>query len=182
VDKVDKGNACTSLYKEQSVLAAALRESVVPLLITTKKDLFMPYQSEAERLFHADHPHLTLINDSLFDATITDAEGVKTRFKLDFYCKETNTYYEIKSRYLNSMKTKNESDKKIQAVHSFKGYLKQIDKLRYQWCHSRFKQALVQDVVTSKGYKFVVVFFKCKLSKAATNKMDLMGLNYTIIA
>lgn len=141
----------------------------------------MPYQSEAEQLFHAQHPHLTLINDSIFDATITDAEGVKTRFKLDFYCKETNTYYEIKSRYLNSMKTKNESDRKLQAVHSFKGYLKLIDKLRYQWCHSRFKQALVQDAVTSKGFKFIVVFFKCKLSKAATNKLDELGLNYTII-
>ena len=142
----------------------------------------MRYQSEAEELFHADHPHLTLCNDSLFDATITDAEGVKTRFKLDFFCEETNTYYEIKNRYLNSVETKNESDKKLQAVLSFKGYLKQIDKLRYQWCHSRFKQALVQDVVTSKGYKFVVVFFKCKLSKAATNKLDELGLNYTIIA
>lgn len=144
----------------------------------------MQYQSDAEQLFHAQNPHLTLCNDSIFDATITDAEGVKTRFKLDFYCKETNTYYEIKSRYLNSMKTKNESDKKLQAVHSFKGYLKLIDKLRYQWCHSRFKQALVQDAVTSKGFKFVIVFFKCKrkLSKDATNKMDSMGLNYTIIA
>lgn len=142
----------------------------------------MQYQSEAERLFHTQNPHLTLINDAFFNATITDAEGVKTRFKLDFYCKETNTYYEIKSRYLNSVETKNESDKKLQAVHSFKGYLKLIDKLRYQWCHSRFKQALVQDVVTSKGYKFVVVFFKCKLSKAATNKLDELGLNYTIIA
>jgi len=142
----------------------------------------MQYQSEAERLFHTQNPHLTLINDEFFNASITDAEGVKTRFKLDFYCKETNTFYEIKSRYLNSVETKNESDKKIQAVHSFKGYLKQIDKLRYQWCHSRFKQALVQDVVTSKGYKFVVVFFKCKLTKTATNKMDAMGLNYTIMA
>jgi len=142
----------------------------------------MQYQSDAERLFHTQNPHLTLINDSIFDATITDAEGVKTRFKLDFYCKETNTFYEIKNRYLNSIETKNECDKKLQAVHSFKGYLKQIDKLRYQWCHSRFKQALVQDVVTSKGYKFIVVFYKCKLSKDAIKKMDELGLNYTIIA
>jgi hypothetical protein len=142
----------------------------------------MQYQSDAERMFHAQNPHLTLCNDSLFDATITDSEGIKTKFKLDFFCKETNTYYEIKNRYLNSIETKNESDKKIQAVKSYKGYLPLSDKLRYQWCHSRFKQALVQDVVTSKGYKFVVVFFKCKLSKAATNKMDSMGLNYTITA
>ena len=142
----------------------------------------MQYQSEAERLFHTQNPHLTLINDAFFDATITDSEGVKTRFKLDFYCKETNTYYEIKSRYLNSVETKNESDKKIRAVESYKGYLPLSDILRYQWCHSRFKQALVQDVVTSKGYKFVVVFVKCKLTKTATNKMDAMGLNYTIMA
>lgn len=141
----------------------------------------MQYQSEAEQLFHAQHPHLTLINDSLFDATITDSEGVRTRFKLDFYCKETNTYYEIKSRYLNSIETKNESDKKIKAVESYKGYLPLIDKLRYQWTHSCYKQALVQDAVMSKGFKFVVVFFKCKLTKTATNKMDAMGLNYTII-
>lgn len=137
------------------------------------------YDSKLEEKYHSLNPQLTRCNH-YYQFNFKDSDNVLFLAKPDFFDVSTNTYFEIKGKALNNVKTKNESIRQLEAVKSYKGYLPLIDKLKYQWCHSLFKQSIVQEEVQKQGFNFVVVFFQCKLSTIAVNRMKKHGLNYVI--
>ena len=139
------------------------------------------YDSAIEKHYHQQHQHLQRQLDYL-PTTFTDANGIIFKSKADFYCSITNTYIEVKNRQLNNYKTKQDSLNRQQALRQRRGgYLTQLEQLQSGWNHSLYKQLIVQQSLAMLGIKYLVVFYKpTKLSKQAINKMNHLGLNYTI--
>ena len=138
------------------------------------------YDSLVEKLYHQQHPHLQRQLDYL-PTTFTDDNGIVFRAKADFYCSVTNTVIEVKNRQLNNYKTKQDSLNRQQALRQRRGYLTRLEQLESGWNHSLYKQLIVQQSLAVLGINYLIVFYKpTKLTKQALNKMDNLGLNYTI--
>ena len=139
------------------------------------------YDSAIEKHYHQQYPHLERQLDYL-PITFTDTNGTVFKAKADFYCSITNTYIEVKNRQLNNYKSKQACLNRQQALRQRRGgYLTQLEQLQSGWNHSLYKQLIVQQSLAMLGIKYLVVFYKpTKLSKQAINKMNHLGLNYTI--
>ena len=139
------------------------------------------YDSLVEKLYHQQHPHLQRQLDYL-PTTFTDANGIVFKAKADFYCSITNTYIEVKNRQLNNYKSKQACLDRQQALRQRrKGHLTQLEQLQSGWNHSLYKQLIVQQSLAVLGINYLIVFYKpTKLTKQSINKMDCLGLNYTI--
>ena len=138
------------------------------------------YDSAIEQQYHQQHQRLERQLDYL-PITFTDTNGTVFKAKADFYCSITNTVIEVKNRQLNNYKTKQDSLNRQQALRQRRGYLTQLEQLQSGWNHSIYKHLIVQQTLAMLGIKYLVVFYKpTKLSKQAINKMNALGLNYTI--
>ena len=138
------------------------------------------YDSKIESIYHQQHPHLERQLDYL-PITFTDTNGTVFKAKADFYCSITNTYIEVKNRQLNNYKTKQDSLNRQQALRQHRGYLTQLEQLESGWNHSLYKQLIVQQSLAVLGINYLIVFYRpTKLTKQSINKMNALGLNYTI--
>ena len=140
------------------------------------------YDSAIEQQYHQQHQHLERQLDYL-PTTFTDDNGVIFKSKADFYCSITDTYVEVKNRQLNNYKTKQACLNRQSVLRQRRGgYLTQLEQLESGWNHSLYKQLIVQKALALLGIKYLVVFYNLSdpLSKQALNKMDNLGLNYTI--
>ena len=138
------------------------------------------YDSAIEQHYHQQHQHLQRQLDYL-PTTFTDDNGVIFKAKADFYDTISNTYIEVKNRQLNNYKTKQDSLNRQSVLRQHRGYLTQLEQLQSGWNHSIYKQLIVQQTLSLLGIDYLIVFYKpTKLSKQAINKMNALGLNYTI--
>ena len=139
------------------------------------------YGSVIEQQYHQQHPHLQRQLDYL-PTTFTDANGIVFKAKADFYDTISNTVIEVKNRQLNNYRTKQDSLNRQQALRQRRGgYLTQLEQLQSGWNHSLYKHLIVQQTLAVLGINYLIVFYKpTKLSKQSINKMDNLGLNYTI--
>ena len=138
------------------------------------------YDSSIEQQYHQHHPHLQRQLDYL-PTVFTDDNGIVFKAKADFYCSITNTVIEVKNSQLNNYRTKQDSLNRQQALRQRRGYLTQLEQLQSGWHHSIYKHLIVQQTLAMLGIKYLVVFYKpTKLSKQSINKMDNLGLKYTI--
>lgn len=139
------------------------------------------YDSSIESIYHHQNPHLERQLGYL-PTEFTDANGIVFTAKADFYDTITDTYIEVKNRQLNNYKTKQSCLNRQQVLRQRRGgYLTQLEQLESGWNHSLYKQLLVQQTLAKLGINYLVVFYKpTKLSKQAINKMNNLGLNYTI--
>ena len=137
------------------------------------------FDSDAEQAFQNRHPDITADHD-YYPCTFFDADNIQFSAKKDFYDEATATYIEFKSHQLNTKKTQAESihayDKSVSFV-SARGM--DLFRLETQWCHSLYKQKLVQSSLEAVGIKMVVVFAKgTKLTTTSKNKMTREGLTW----
>ena len=138
------------------------------------------YDSLIEKLYHQQHQHLQRQLDYL-PTVFTDANGIVFKAKADFYCSITNTYIEVKNRQLNNYKSKQACLNRQQALRQRRGYLTQLEQLQSGWNHSLYKHLIIQQTLAVLGINYLVVFYKpTKLTKQSINKMDCLGLSYTI--
>lgn len=140
------------------------------------------YDSSIESIYHQQYPHLQRQLGYL-PTEFTDANGTVFTAKADFYDTITDTYIEVKNRQLNNYKTKQDSLNRQQVLRQRRGgYLTKLEQLESGWNHSLYKQLLVQQTLAKLGINYLVVFYKpTKLTKQAINKMNNLGLNYTIV-
>ena len=139
------------------------------------------YDSKIESIYHQQHPHLQRQLDC-FPITFVDENGAVFKAKPDFYDQTTDTYVEVKNRQLNNLKTKQACLNRQSVLRQRrKGHLTQLEQLESGWNHSIYKHLIVQQTLAVLGIKYLVVFYKpTKLTKQSINKMDCLGLNYTI--
>ena len=138
------------------------------------------YDSLIEKQYHQQHPHLQRQLDYL-PTTFVDDNGIVFKAKADYYDTISNTYIEVKNRQLNNYKSKQACLNRQQALRQRRGYLTQLEQLQSGWNHSIYKQLIVQQTLSLLGIDYLIVFYKpTKLSKQALNKMNALGLNYTI--
>ena len=138
------------------------------------------YDSVIEQQYHQQHPHLQRQLDYL-PTTFTDANGIVFKAKADFYDTITNTVIEVKNRQLNNYKTKQDSLNRQQALRQRRGYLTRLEQLQSCWNHSLYKHLIIQQALALLGINYLIVFYRpTKLSKQSINKMNALGLNYTI--
>ena len=138
------------------------------------------YDSIVEKQYHQQHQHLERQLDYL-PITFTDTNGIVFKAKADFYDTISNTYIEVKNHQLNNHKNKQSSKDRLIQLEQYKGYLTNKDKLLNDWNHSLYKHLVVQQTLAPLGINYLIVFYKpTKLSKQAINKMNALGLNYTI--
>ena len=138
------------------------------------------YDSVIEQQYHQQHQHLERQLDYL-PTTFIDDNGIVFKAKADFYCSITNTYIEVKNRQLNNYKSKQACLNRQQALRQRRGYLTQLEQLQSGWNHSIYKHLIVQQTLAILGIKYLIVFYKpTKLTKQSINKMDCLGLSYTI--
>ena len=139
------------------------------------------YDSLIEKLYHQHHPHLQRQLDYL-PTVFTDDNGIAFKAKADYYDTISNTYIEVKNCQLNNYRTKQDSLNRQQALRQRRGgYLTQLEQLQSGWNHSLYKHLIVQQTLAVLGINYLIVFYKpTKLSKQSINKMDNLGLNYTI--
>ena len=138
------------------------------------------YDSLIEKQYHQQHPHLQRQLDYL-PTTFTDANGIVFKAKADFYDTITNTVIEVKNRQLNNYKTKQDSLNRQQALRQRRGYLTRLEQLQSCWNHSLYKHLIIQQALALLGINYLIVFYRpTKLSKQSINKMNALGLNYTI--
>lgn len=139
------------------------------------------YDSRIESIYHQQHPHLERQLDYL-PTTFTDANGIVFKAKADFYDPITATYIEVKNRQLNNHQTKQSCLSRQQVLRQRRGgYLTQLEQLQSGWNHNLYKQLIVQQTLALLGINYLLVFYKpTKLTKQAINKMNDLGLNYTI--
>ena len=138
------------------------------------------YDSAIEKQYHQQHQHLERQLDYL-PTTFIDDNGIVFKAKADFYCSITNTYIEVKNRQLNNYKSKQACLNRQQALRQRRGYLTQLEQLQSGWNHSIYKHLIVQQTLAILGIKYLIVFYKpTKLTKQSINKMDCLGLSYTI--
>lgn len=138
------------------------------------------YDSTIEQQYHQQHQHLER-QLSYLPTEFIDTNGVMFKAKADFYCSITDTFIEVKNHQLNNYKTKQDSLNRQSVLRQRRGgYLTKLEQLDAGWNHSLYKQLIVQQTLELLNIKYLVVFYKTKLSKQAINKMDHLGLNYTI--
>ena len=138
------------------------------------------YDSAIEQHYHQQHQHLQRQLDYL-PTVFTDDNGIAFKAKADYYDTISNTYIEVKNRQLNNYKSKQACLNRQQVLRQRRGYLTQLEQLESGWNHSLYKHLIVQQTLAMLGIKYLVVFYKpTKLSKQSINKMDNLGLNYTI--
>ena len=139
------------------------------------------YDSLIEQQYHHQNPHLERQLGYL-PTEFTDANGIVFKAKADFYDTITDTYLEVKNHQLNSYKTKQSCLNRQSVLHQRRGgYLTKLEQLQTGWNHSLYKQLIVQQTLALLGINYLVVFYKpTKLTKQAINKMNDLGLNYTI--
>ena len=139
------------------------------------------YDSKIESIYHQQHPHLQRLLDYL-PTTFVDANGIVFKAKADFYDPVSNTYLEVKNRQLNNLNTKQACLSRQQVLRQRRGgYLTNIEQLESGWNHSIYKHLIVQQTLAVLGITYLVVFYRpTKLTKQSINKMDCLGLNYTI--
>ena len=138
------------------------------------------YDSKIESIYHQQQPHLER-QLGFLPTDFTDTNGVIFKAKADFWCPITDTYLELKNHQLNNHKNKQSSKDRLIQLEQYKGYLTNKDKLLNDWNHSLYKHLVVQQTLAPLGINYLIVFYKpTKLSKQAINKMNALGLNYTI--
>ena len=138
------------------------------------------YDSLIEKQYHQHHPHLQRQLDYL-PTTFVDANGIAFRAKADFYNPTTDTYIEVKNRQLNNYKSKQACSERQQVLRQHRCYLTRLEQLQSCWNHSLYKHLIVQQALALLGINYLVVFYRpTKLSKQSINKMNALGLNYTI--
>lgn len=140
------------------------------------------YDSKIEQHYHQQHSHLERQQDFL-PAVFIDSNGVVFNAKADFYDPITDTYIEVKNYQLNNYKTKRDCSNREQLLKQRRGgYLTKLEQLKTGWNHSLIKQQIVQQTLALLGIKYLVVFYRLSdpLTKQAINKMNNIGLNYTI--
>ena len=138
------------------------------------------YDSLIEKQYHQQHPHLQRQLDYL-PTTFVDDNGIVFKAKADYYDTISNTYIEVKNRQLNNYKSKQACLNRQQALRQRRGYLTQLEQLQSGWNHSIYKHLIVQQTLAILGIKYLIVFYKpTKLTKQSINKMDCLGLSYTI--
>ena len=139
------------------------------------------YDSIVEKQYHQQHQHLERQLDYL-PTTFVDDNGIVFKAKADYYDTISNTYIEVKNCQLNNYRTKQDSLNRQQALRQRRGgYLTQLEQLQSGWNHSLYKHLIVQQTLAVLGINYLIVFYKpTKLSKQSINKMDNLGLNYTI--
>lgn len=139
------------------------------------------YDSVVEQQYHHQHPHLQRQLDFL-PSIFIDTNGIVFKAKSDFYDPINDVYIEVKNRQLNNYKTKQDSLNRQQVLRQRRGYLTQLEQLESGWNHSLYKQLIVQQTLALLSINYLVVFYKpTKLTKQALNKMNAIGLNYTIV-
>ena len=138
------------------------------------------YDSIVEKQYHQQHQHLERQLDYL-PTTFVDDNGIVFKAKADYYDTISNTYIEVKNRQLNNYKTKQACLNRQQVLRQRRGHLTQLEQLQSGWNHSLYKHLIVQQSLAVLGIDYLVVFYKpTKLTKQAINKMESLGLNYTI--
>ena len=138
------------------------------------------YDSKIESIYHRQHPHLERQLDYL-PITFTDANGVVFKAKADYYDAISNTYIEVKNHQLNNYKTKQACLNRQSVLRQRRGYLTQLEQLQSGWNHSIYKHLIVQQSLAVLGITYLVVFYRpTKLTKQSLNKMNCLGLSYTI--
>lgn len=138
------------------------------------------YDSIVEQQYHNQHPHLQRQLDYL-PTSFTDDNGIVFKAKADFYDTITETMIEVKNRQLNNYKTKQDCLNRQSVLRQRRCYLTQLEQLECCWNHSLYKHLIVQQALTKLGIKYLVVFYNpTKLTKQSINKMNALGLNYTI--
>ena len=138
------------------------------------------YDSLIEKQYHQQHPHLQRQLDYL-PTTFTDANGIVFKAKADFYDTITNTVIEVKNRQLNNYKSKQACLNRQSVLRQRRGYLTRLEQLQSCWNHSLYKHLIIQQALALLGINYLIVFYRpTKLSKQSINKMNALGLNYTI--
>ena len=138
------------------------------------------YDSVIEQQYHQQHPHLQRQLDYL-PTTFTDANGIVFKAKADFYDTITNTVIEVKNRQLNNYKSKQACLNRQSVLRQRRGYLTRLEQLQSCWNHSLYKHLIIQQALALLGINYLIVFYRpTKLSKQSINKMNALGLNYTI--
>ena len=138
------------------------------------------YDSIVEKQYHQQHQHLERQLDYL-PTTFVDDNGIVFKAKADYYDTISNTYIEVKNRQLNNYKTKQSCLDRQQALRQRRGYLTRLEQLESCWNHSLYKHLIIQQALALLGINYLIVFYRpTKLTKQSINKMNALGLNYTI--
>ena len=139
------------------------------------------YDSKIEQHYHQQHSHLER-QTSYLPTSFIDSEGTSFKAKADYYDPIIDTFIEVKNHQLNNYKTKQSSKDRLMQLEQYKGYLTNKGKLLNDWNHSLYKHLIVQQTLELLNIKYLVVFYRLSdpLTKQALNKMNCLGLNYTI--